>query len=146
MSVVVTTEKQSPISDNTIPQCQRRLIQDGNIHVIHVQMIHEAARHVQTDLKAKIIIRLALQKDGKIHVGERIGLTAGVRTEQVSQQDRRHLFKDGLQFSHKCGMDDHALDYTMLYASCHSNGGAEKCTRGGRPQKSGIIAARIPRN
>jgi hypothetical protein len=56
-----------------------------------------------------------------------------VRTEQVSQQDRRHLFKDGLQFSHKYGMDDHALDYTMLYASCHSNDDAEKCTRGGRP-------------
>ena len=119
MSVVVTTEKQSPIPDNTIPQRERHLIQDGNVHVIHVQMSHEAARHIQTDLKAKIIIRLAFQKDGKIRVGERIGLTAGVRTEQVSQHDRRLLFKDGLQFSHQCRMDDHAPDYTMLYASWH---------------------------
>ncbi len=134
MSVVITAEKQSPIPDNTILQRERRLIQDGNIYLIRVQMIHEAARHVQTDLKAKIIIRLAFQKDSKIRVRQRIGLAAGVRTEQISQHDGRLLFKDGLQFSHKCRMDNHAPDYTMLYASCHSNGGAEKCARGGRPQ------------
>jgi len=74
--LMVSAIKQNAVAQDSIAQCQRRLVEDRHVHIIDLQYFLQPSGDLQPRFEAFMLVALTRQQYTYIHIGKRSSLAA----------------------------------------------------------------------